>query len=289
MQAEDLENKVLAPPSNTNLPFFAYGIFKKGEISFFAIKQFVNEVKKHKHIAAKMHVKDGVSLIDITETSSTTYGDIIYFKDAESASNAYNAIGLLEPSNYYKWDVKEVDGEAVNVLIGKNINKGTNEVEDNYWDSWTEPLFTTIFEIINEVVKEPTNDISGKQFLKLQMTYLLLWTAIERYATLRYKLGGSDVLAKVLKIADEQAFLNGIRRIESAKKVYKTYESGHVNFNVDNPKGCVKYFYQIRSNIAHRGKAIFDDAKLVKFALVEMSFIFERMLVEAKIDADKLD
>ena len=287
MQAEVELLKVLDAPSNTNLPFFAYGTFKKGEISFFAIKQFVKEVKKDKQITAKMHVKDGVSLIDITETNSTTYGDIIYFKDAESALNAYNAIGLLEPSTYYYWGEQVVDGEAVNVLIGKGINKGTNEVEDNYWNSWTEPLFTEIFEIINEVLKEPTNDISGKQFLKLQMTYLLLWTAIERYATLRYKFGGSDVVAKVNNIANENAFLIGIKQIDSAKKVYKTYESGHVNFNVDNPKMCVRYFYQIRSNIAHRGKAVFDDAKLVHFALAEMSFIFKRMLEEAKIDADK--
>ena len=284
-----VEIRLLQPPTNTNLPFFAYGIFKKGEISFLAIKQFVKDLKANKVIKAKLYVKDGVSLIDITETDSTTYGDIIYFKDAESALNAYNAIGLLEPTTYYEWGETEIDNESVNVLIGRNINKGTNAVEDNYWDSWIDPLFTTIFEIIDEVLKEPTNDISGKQFLKLQMTYLLLWTAIERYVTLRYKIGGSDVVAKVNNLIYEVEFLKGIKRIGIVeRKVHKSHESGHVKFDVDNPKNCVSYFYQIRSNIAHRGKAIFEDAKLVHFALAEMSFIFKRMLEQAKIDADKL-
>ena len=147
-----------------------------------------------------------------------------------------------------------------------------------------------MFELVDEVLVEPTNDISGKQFLKLQSTYMLLWTAIERYVTLRYKIGSSDVVSKVNNLAHEKQFLNGIRRFNVGnRKIYKSHESGHINFNVENPLNCVKYYYQIRSNIAHRGKAIFGDAKLVHTALAEMSNIFRAILEQAKEDAEKLN
>lgn len=289
MQAESTEIKVLGLPDNIKLPFFAYGIFKHGEIAFIKLKPYVKEIKCNISLNAKLHVKDGVPLINIDDSSAKTYGDIIYFSDI-SAEEAYKSISELEPTAYYEWQEIQIDNKSVNVLAGKKINKGTNEVEDGYWDSWSDALFTYTFGLVEDILKEPTNDITGKQFLKLQMTYLLLWTAIERYVTLRYKIGGADVMQKIQNLAHENQFILGVKQIGNKKrKIFKSYGSGDETFVADNPKKCLNYYYQIRSNIAHRGKAIFDDTELVYSALSEMSGIFKKILEEAKTEANKLD
>jgi hypothetical protein len=286
MQEENSENKVLAPPANINLPFFAYGIFKHGEIGFIKLKPYVNEIKKNLGLQSKLYVKDGVPLINLNDIEATTYGDILFFKNSIDAEEAYKRIGELEPTEYYVWREIKIDNQSVNVLAGKNVNKGTNEVEDGYWDSWSDTLFTTMFELVDEVLKEPTNDITGKQFLKLQMTYLLLWVAIERYVTLRYKIGGNNVMQKIYNLVYENQFVLGVKALgDKERKIFKNYSSSKENFIADNPKKCLNYYYQIRSNIAHRGKAVFDDAKLVHCALSEMSGIFKKILEEAKKEA----
>lgn len=257
----------MGQPDNIKLPFFAYGIFKHGDIAFLRLKPYIQKIKKGISFNAKLHVKDGVPLININDSSAKTYGDIIYFED-NSAEDAYKSIGELEPTSLYEWKEIQIDNKSVNVLVGRKIDKGTNEFEDAYWNSWTDPLFTITFELVDDILKESPKDITGKQFLKLQMTYLLLWTAIERYVTLRYKIGGADVMQKVQNLAQENQFILGVKNIGNKKrKVYKTYSNSEETFVADNPKKCVNYYYQIRSNIAYRGKAILDDSEFVHSAL----------------------
>jgi hypothetical protein len=269
-------------PENISLPFFAYGIFKKGQISFFRIKDYIEEIKPI-FFKGQLLILDGLPMLDISNSYDNVKGDVLYFK-ANSHNDAYKNIAALEPDSLYKWSVIETEYGKANALICKYVGKGS--VNDYGWDSWKDPLFSTIFELIDEeLCKKREGSLEGKDFLRLQMTYMLLWTAIERYVTLRYSLGNDGIMEKINHIAQEEAFLKGLSQSFLAhRKIYSTaHSSDKFVFDINNPRKCIKYYYQVRSNITHRGKASFADEALVRNVLKELAHIFKNMLEDAQL------
>lgn len=272
-------------PENISLPFFAYGIFKKGQISFFRIKDYIEDIKPV-IFKGQLLILDGLPMLNISNPDYSVKADILYFK-ANSHNDAYKNIAALEPDSIYKWSVIETEHGKVNALICRHVGKGA--VDDYGWDSWKDPLFSTIFELIDEeLCKKREGSLEGKDFLRLQMTYMLLWTAIERYVTLRYSLGHEGIMEKIYNIAEEEAFLKGLSQSFLAhRKIYSTaHSSDKFVFDINNPRKCIKYYYQVRSNITHRGKASFADEALVRNVLKELAHIFKNMLREAKFAAE---
>ena len=45
-----------------------------------------------------------------------------------------------------------------------------------------------------------------------------------------------------------------------------------------DPLGSIDYYYQVRSNIVHRGKSVHDDLALVRESLSELEAIFKDVL-----------
>jgi hypothetical protein len=90
---------------------------------------------------------------------------------------------------------------------------------------------------------------------RLQMAYLLLWSSIERYASLRYHLGDRAV-DKVMQIADDPRFAQLLKRRVSRKHRVQRADrpEDHYELNPDDARKSLNYYYQIRSNITHRGK-----------------------------------
>ena len=139
-----------------------------------------------------------------------------------------------------------------------------------------------------EVIEETLNKnrefyYDLKKLFRLQMAYLLLWSAIERYAALRYHLG-RGVRQKVLHIADESTFKKEVATLpdNGGLWVYKANEPGKkVQFAPTDPKKSLDYYYQIRSNMTHRGKAEYSDFYRVHKALSELLPIFRKMLDDA--------
>lgn len=275
-------------PENTSLPFFAYGIFKQGQISYFTIRDHVENIKIGTKTKGLLLIRDGIPLIDLSIHSSYVTGDLICFKENEAVS-AYKNIAALEPDSQYKWGIIETELGSANILEGKRLDKGASAADDNIWNSWDDILLTVSFEIIDEVLAESFREPTGKQFLKLQMAYLLLWSAIERYTALRYKIGTLEVLAKVRLMGNEKAFVDGLRRygISDGREIHNSTLNSKTSLNIENPKKSIEYFYQIRSNIAHRGKAVIDDAKIVHDALKQLSTIFKAVIESAKNDANR--
>jgi hypothetical protein len=158
---------------------------------------------------------------------------------------------------------------------------------DENWDGRKDPLFIAALQVVHETLE--ANAIFDKDLrpmFKLQMAYLLLWSAIERYASLRYHLG-EEVSAKIKKIAKEDKFkellhqnvkMNGERklRVQRADRPEEHYE-----MNPEKPEKCLDYYYQVRSNITHRGKAVETDHVIVEECLRELLNIFEGVLSSA--------
>jgi hypothetical protein len=174
--------------------------------------------------------------------------------------------------------------EPANVLVGKKPQKGSVGFQGCEWDGRDDPLFNEGLDVIEETLNKNRefNDDLRKLF-RLQMAYLLLWSAIERYAALRYHLG-RGVMQKVWRIADESTFNKEVAALpdNGGLWVYRANEPGKkAHFVPTDPKKSLDYYYQLRSNMAHRGKAEYSDFYRVNKALSELLPIFRKMLDDA--------
>ncbi|MDD5462205.1 MAG: hypothetical protein PHG00_11345 [Methylococcales bacterium] len=118
-----------------------------------------------------------------------------------------------------------------------------------------------------------------KTILRLQMVYSLLWTALERYAGLKYHLG-KKVNEKVYQIAEEKVFAKSLKKhVKAPREIYCTSGLEKCILDLHDPVKSIKYYYQVRSYAVHRGKAV-DRFDILKNSLEELLGIFKDMLNE---------
>ena len=278
-------------PADTSLPFFSYGIFRVGGISFICIKEHIKNIDKNKKAIGRLLVRDGIPILDTQEKSFYADGDICYFKDTER-EDAYGKIIGLEPEKYYTWENQIIDGVKVNLLSGVKAKKGSVVAESSLWDSWTDDaLFNTTFEIIEEELPNlGINFIDGKKFLKLQMLYLLLWTSIERYLGLRYSFRGAEPTSKIRLLSTNKNFIDILAKQTENSRYRQIYSTDKVEnairFDSNNAKKSLEYYYQVRCNITHRGKAALGDSALVEQCLRDLCRVYKEFLDTEKRDAE---
>ena len=118
-------------------------------------------------------------------------------------------------------------------------------------------------------------------FFKLQMNYMLLWSAIDRYCKLKYNRGSEH--DNRLELAYEDNFIDALRKIDDTREyrpIFSTDDLIRRSFDVSNPKYCINYYYTLRCNIVHRGKTSIRDLRLLKKATADLLEIFEYILDE---------
>jgi hypothetical protein len=112
------------------------------------------------------------------------------------------------------------------------------------------------------------------------MGYLLLWSAIERYCSLRWGFRGGPV-QRVRRLADEPLFVRALEEhAQPGRIVYRADDPGAAarELNPAEPTRAIDFYYQVRSNITHRGKAAHDELWLVESSLSELTAIFRTVL-----------
>ena len=197
-------------PQNINLPFFAYGIFKPGELAFYRIKEFV---KNHSQITVNgnLKIRDGLPLFD-KDGMWEVKGYLLYFNE-NSYEESYRRIIQIEPDAHYRWHtipIIEGNNEEANILIGRSPNRGSQQSDESFFNGKNDPLFNEAFELIEQIIND-TSEIEKhfhndyKEFFNLQMAYLLLWSIIEKYVSFRYHLG-EGVRKKVLQLSTDDYF-----------------------------------------------------------------------------------
>jgi hypothetical protein len=269
-------------PNNTKLPFFAYGLFKPGQLCFFRIKDWVKN-SFDAEVSGILKERDGIPLL-ILSNYSKVKGVLIQFKE-EHELNAYKRIVEIEPDEVYKWqEVQLTDGTKANALLGRRYDRGSADLEHaEEWDGRTDPFFKDAVEEIEAILKNNSEfRCCFKTILRLQMAYSLLWTALERYAGLRYYLGKKDTTKKkVYQIAKEEVFAKSLKKhVRTPRDIYCTSDLEKYTLDPDDPDKSIKYYYQVRSNAVHRGKAIDRDFDILKNSLEELLGIFKDMLNE---------
>lgn len=285
-------------PPDTDLPFFSYGIFKPGQLGFFQIKDFIEKWNQSECMAS-LYERDGVPLLDLSYPYRHIKGYLIYFNEGQE-KEAYSQIASMEPEKQYGWNtLKFENNKLANVLEGKDIHKGSIHCEYTNWDGRYDPLFKEAFVVIDEILNLKPKELKLRldfsetiyNLFYLQMAYMLLWSAIERYATLKYGLKLKPG-QKILKISEEQAFKDGLKK-------YVTNKNRSVSCSIrpdeeekldsDNPKKSIEYYYKIRSNTTHRGKTVPKDEVIIRTSLLELKKIFKDMLDESfKFEIDEL-
>lgn len=269
-------------PERTDFPFFSYGLFKPGQLGFLRLGEFVQQIEPNCILRGTLLERDGLPIID-ERGNGKVRGTLIFF-NPQSTSQAYQRIVEIEPDKHYRWGVGRVASEKdihdANVLFGRSPRKGSVPLEEPDWDGRKDPLFTSALEVVQETLKQnQTFEWNLKPLFRLQMAYLLLWSAIERYVSLRYHLG-EEVSEKVNKLAEESAFAASLRKLVSEKRVVYRASKPIDKYCLDpsNPKESVNYYYQIRSNITHRGKSVVRDFDLLNKSLKELYEIFQNVL-----------
>lgn len=313
LNAEDYFIKL---PKNKNLPFFAYGIFKPGQLSYSKIEKYVSNSPKEYDIPHEMRYRDGIPFIIKNENDEgyKTKGFLIKFKNENDSINAYREICKSEPDKLYYWREKPicVNGELANVLVGKKPSHGSyidrSDGPIGNYDGKKDPFFEDAIEIIEEDLYKDWNPNNLKDFFILQMKYALLWASIERYCNFRYdyksinqmlidfatkekvfaeSLQGNispneEILRKQInrKLTNDEEKLKFIP-IPKNRKVYSSKNLDNAKLNPKNPKKSINYYYTIRCNVVHRGKSRDDEKEMLFPSLVELLNIFKAVLKES--------
>jgi hypothetical protein len=125
------------------------------------------------------------------------------------------------------------------------------------------------------------------EFFKAQMQYLLLWTPIERFVSLRWGFGGG-VEERLRRFArNEESFRRALLEVvepdRHGQRVHRADRPGDSPERLDlsDPVKAIGYYYQVRSNVAHRGKSAYQEDTLLRRSLDELWRIFIRVLDEA--------
>jgi hypothetical protein len=270
-------------PSNTDWPFFAYGLFRPGQLGFFQIRDSVDVVTEPVCIAGSLVLRDGLPLLDLHGRGSIK-GAVLTFLPGHG-ERAYGRIAALEPSRQYRWHTTPVGGLQANVLVGLKPGSGGVPCEEEEWNGWNDPLFREALEVIEETRGQHDQDWV-KSLFRLQAAYLLLWSSIEHYTSLRYHFGGK-ARAKVLKIAGELAFAESLHRHVHSERVVHRADDPVLMETLDrnDPKKALLYYYQVRCNITHRGKGVRQDHDMLTRSLGELLAIFRDVLTAAEQDA----
>ena len=271
---------------NTKLPFFSYGVFKPGQLGYHNIEECVDTVEDAK-CEFKLMAINGIPVL-INEKMENTFskGCILSFKKNKQ-KEAYKCIGESKRVDMYCWREIVINSQKVNVLMGVRpeiVKSCANRNLISY--DWGRDDFTFLnnFRFVERELKEfkkksqSTNGIrwSNNDFIKIQMYYMLLWSSIDRFTTLRY---GFSVTKNILCLAKEKCFKEAL--MEAPCKTYSVFSVENLRsyeLNPHKPACSMLYYYTLRNNTVHGGKTIEDNAQKLYDALIDLTLIFRYVI-----------
>lgn len=273
-----------------NLPFFAYGTFKPGQLGYQKIENYVKGEPSAEIIEHEMHYRDGLALIDSEENETfKTSGHLIEFKNPK---RAYKIIGESQYETLYKWKQIQVNGEPVNALVGVDSDSGSFNNRDynpSIYDYRQDHFFNEALELIEDIIKEfEGKEITNmKDFFRFQMNYMLLWSIIERFCSLSY--GFYGIGSNMFKFAKQKPFTNKLENITRKDTIYSSDLLKDRTLNCHSYEESILYYYTIRCNVVHKGKSVkAEDLNKLKESLEELFELFNLVYNEKLMQNDKI-
>ena len=234
---------------------------------------------------------DALPLLEIAGAGQVR-GFLLHFRP-EGTVLAYKTICRFEPRKHYCWkeNAKPLEPAVrANVLVGKSLGRGrAAQLETSSWTILDDPVFGFGLAVVNEAIESdaglpfdsaPAEDFDWPRFFRLQMTYLLLWSAVERYTALCIG-AGVDPMARIREFGRREVFHAAFRQAGVIRKD-KVCDSRDPDkcFALDpsDPSTAILYYYQVRNNLSHRGKGAWADGEIVRNSLLELRAIFDAVL-----------
>lgn len=266
---------MLELPSKVELPLFVYGALKPGLPGHEPLRPHLERFEAQT-LPGQLWVRDGLPLL-----CEADYGEVqghqLYWKRGQE-QEAYQKVCMFEPRKHYKWSIANLAGQEVNFLAALHPKKGNPVFLDaSVWHLSDDPAFGVALDEVRAVLKEVEGMEAGdsqwmwRKFYRAQMAYLLLWSVVERLSALCL---GPDV--DPMKRINRMHELEGIpeavaNHVQRDDKVADSRDpDDQSRLDASKPKKVFQYYYQVRSNLSHRGKAVFDDYDKVYFSLREL-------------------
>lgn len=276
------------PPADPSLPLFAYGLLKPGELGWLRIRTFVAKQLSGCTATGRMLQRDGLALM--APGTRPVQGALLWFHQ-DRTPEALDTIADLE-AHLYVWDTcRVVDPTGIsheaNVLHGQSLH-GAHDLEEP-WSSRTDPIFQPDvgLDIVRNIATAEYGNGVARESLYLQAAYLMVLTIVERYAAIRYGIGG-DVWPKLKSLAKEEAFADALRRHVHREDSIRRSDNPAKKATLD-PANAVKsmdYYYAVRSNVTHRGKAGIGDVERLRRCVDGLTAVFGDVLAAAFAEAD---
>lgn len=279
----------LDAPADTSLPFVTYGALRPGELAFDQVSRYVQSCDEVS-VAGHLYVRDGLPLLELamSPADNSVPANLLTFR-ARNRRQAYEAICRFEPRGHYQWAVTQLEkGSKANILVGVLPEQGSEPAEELPWSSFRDPVFEHGLHVVHSVAdasaqlpfkSAPSDSFEWERFFTLQMAYLLLWSAVERFCALAYG-PARNPMSKLRKMARDKRIADVIRTHVCRSDTVSDVRGSRADIRLDSadPEACLLYYYQVRNNLSHRGKGAWRDGEKVRHSLAELLAIFEASL-----------
>jgi gamma-glutamylcyclotransferase (GGCT)/AIG2-like uncharacterized protein YtfP len=278
------QSQAMDLPERLAWPLFVYGAFKPGLPAFEALRAFV-ETSQRDSVSGTLLVRDGLPLLRKSDFGSVE-GYLLRWKPGEERA-AYAAVCAFEPRKHYEWsEVTLATGTQANALVIRFPNKGNPQyIDSSSWSLTDDPAFGPGLDIVRRVLGEvdrvsgDTFDFDWQRFFRSQMAYLLLWSILERLSALCFG-PAHDPTQRIRKLHELPGMKDLVR--QNVQRTDKVSDSRNpdTTYKLDgtNAKKCFDYYYQVRSNLSHRGKGVFNEFDKVHGSLKELLAITQQYL-----------
>jgi hypothetical protein len=207
-----------------------------------------------------------------------------------SLDQAWSVVCSFEPATQYKWQITQAHSDvqlSANALAGRRVREGEAEETVQEWSAGLDPVFTEGMAEVRRLVEEaapdgicpqPDTPELWSRFFRLQAAYLLLWSIVERYTALRFG-PGLDPWDRVTRLGEDTSFREAVAAVGVREGVVIDSRDPASRYRLAaDGTGAAKYFYQVRSNLSHRGKSAFKDAQLVHNSVTVLSAAMQILL-----------
>jgi gamma-glutamylcyclotransferase (GGCT)/AIG2-like uncharacterized protein YtfP len=287
-------NDTIPSDEEMKLPFFVYGTLKPGEIAFHQIKDLIETYKEAELISYALYIRDGIPVIFENPNWYPVKGYLIWpkpnqYEIAKTLMDKYEGDRLYE--------LKQVDAMTEQgsieclTYIGKH-QAGSHPLESGaLWFSKDDPIFSKSFPSLFSNIKELSNQEinSGPEiehwvnYNNLTSNYLLLVTIVERLAYLYCgELFEDRIVKRITTLGKCQEYLEAFEecRINQGLFHVEVFDSRSAGGKLNSKKSSnsLEAWYQVRSNLQHRGKDARRDVLIIKNSLVSLANIMSILL-----------
>lgn len=280
---------------------FVYGSLKPGELGFEQVEHLVSNYSDAKLEGFALYIRDGLPVISKSAPGESVNGVLLNIKDGME-DEFWRVVSEYEGTTNYKLVhslpiIAEEKELLVGAFVGRKMGKGNPERLYSPWSSKLDPIFSQSFPLLHRDIAFNTLKFTDaehnpigywNQMNGLLSQYLLLVSIMEHLTVVKF--GGSkkqEPMVRIRKLQQSKRFSNAFSEISDEKynPIIKVSDSRAVedSLSSSNPDQALLAWYQVRSNLQHRGKASLFDAKLVQKSCIGLSnFLLEYFKIDVQ-------